>query len=144
MSLLNMMKAAIAGVAGATAFTLIHQVTRNVSPEAPRLDTLGMRGLASLSGSPTGEASQELYDLALLGDLAGNGIYFGLAGLGGRQSVLTGALLGAAAGIGSVVLPPRIGLGADATNRTPANQALTVAMYTAGGAIAGAVYRLLD
>src|SRR5947209_6611885 len=118
MSLLNMMKAAVAGVAGAAVLTVIHQTTRKVSGDAPRLDTLGMRGLARLSGTPDGELSQELYDLALIGDLAGNGIYFGMAGLGGRNSILTGALLGAAAGLGSVIIPPRIGLGADATNRT--------------------------
>jgi len=140
-----MMKAALAGVAGSVAVTLIHQATRRISPDAPRLDTLGMRGLASLAGTPERAGSQELYDLALFGDLAGNGIYFGMAGLfGSRNSILAGVLLGAAAGIGSVVIPPRIGLGRDATNRTPANQALAIGMYTTGGLVAGAVYDLLD
>jgi hypothetical protein len=145
MSLLNMMKAAVAGVAGAAALTLIHQGTRRLLPDAPRLDTLGVRALESLSGSREKEGSQELYDLALFGDLAGNGLYYGMAGLfGSRNSILTGTLLGAAAGIGSVVIPPRIGLGGDVTNRTPASQALAIGMYTTGGLVAGAVYQLLD
>lgn len=38
--------ALIAGMAGATTTTLLHELTRRLSPAAPRIDLLGMQALA--------------------------------------------------------------------------------------------------
>jgi hypothetical protein len=53
------------------------------------------------------------------------------------NKVLNGAILGAAAGVGAVVLPGKMGLSPKYSNATRKTQVLTVAIYLAGGLIAG-------
>lgn len=139
-------KAIAAGAAGAAATTLLHELTRRLTPDAPRVDLLGMQALARLlratgTAPPAGDA---LYTLTLAGDLASNTAYFGVVGAGPRErAVALGAALGLVAGAGAVLLPPYLGLSGATTERTRATAALTVALYTAGGLVAGAVYRAL-
>jgi hypothetical protein len=61
-----------------------------------------------------------------------------------RYSQALGTLLGAAGGVGAVLLPERLGLGRHPVRRTARTGLMTVAWYTAGGAIAGAVYQRLS
>jgi hypothetical protein len=139
-------RAIAAGAAGAGTTTILHELTRRVAPAAPRVDLLGMQALARLlraagTTPPTGDA---LYNLTLAGDLASNTAYFGAVGAGQRErAVVLGTALGLAAGAGAVLLPPALGLSGATTGRTGATAALTVALYTAGGLVAGAVYRAL-
>ncbi len=139
-------RAVAAGAAGAGTTTLLHQLARRLTPDAPRVDLLGMQALARLlraggAAPPTGRA---LYALTLAGDLASNSAYFGAVGAGPRErAVATGAALGLAAGAGAALLPPYLGLSGATTGRTGATAALTVALYTAGGLVAGAAYRAL-
>lgn len=133
-----------ATVAGAT--TVLHELTRRLTPNAPRVDLLGMQALAGLPRAagvdpPTGG---DLYNLTLAGDLISNTAYFGLAGAGPRdRAVAIGVGPGVAAGLGAVYLPPHLGLSRLPTERTGRTAALTVALYTAGGIAAGMVYRAL-
>jgi hypothetical protein len=134
------------GVAGACALTLIHETVRRVVPDAPRMDVLGMRAIAKSMRAADAEppAEDELHKLALAGDIVGNSLYYGLVGLGGREKAwLCGALLGLSAGVGAVLLPEPLGLGDDASARTPATKAMTIAWYLAGGLAAAATYRCL-
>lgn len=139
-------KAIAAGAAGAGATTILHELTRRLTPDAPRVDLLGMQALARLlraagAAPPAGDA---LYTLTLAGDLASNAAYFGAVGAGPRErAVALGAALGLVAGAGAVLLPPALGLSGATTRRTGATAALTVALYTAGGLVAGATYRAL-
>ena len=102
-------KAIAAGAAGAGTTTLLHELTRRLTPDAPRVDLLGMQALARLlraggAAPPTGRA---LYTATLAGDLASNTAYFGVVGAGGRErAVALGAAVGLVAGVGAVVLPP--------------------------------------
>ena len=139
-------RAMAAGAAGAGATTILHELTRRLTPDAPRVDLLGMQALARLlratgTAPPAGDA---LYTLTLAGDLASNTAYFGVVGAGPRErAVALGAALGLVAGAGAVLLPPSLGLSGATTGRTRATAALTVALYTAGGLVAGAAYRAL-
>ncbi len=139
-------KASAADAAGAGTTTLLHELTRRLTPDAPRVDLLGMQALARLlraggTAPPTGRA---LYYLTLAGDLASNTAYFGVVGAGGRErAVALGAALGLVAGVGAVFLPPYLNLSGATTGRTGATAALTVALYTAGGLVAGVAYRAL-
>ena len=139
-------KATVAGVSGAVTTTLLHEFTRRVAPDAPRVDLLGMQALARALGAvgirpPAGDA---LYNLTLAGDLVSNSGYFALVGVGSRDNAMVaGAALGVAAGLGAVYLPKPLGLSAGPTKRTGQTRALTVALYAAGGIAAGAVYRAL-
>ena len=132
-----------AGFAGAIALTALHEAARRLRPhDAPRMDVLGERGLRKLLGladlpQPDHETA---YSATMLGDVLSNGLYYSLVG-SGRHSLRRGLLLGVAAGAGGVLLPGPLGLGEAPTNRTPQTKAMTVAWYTVGGLVAGAVAR---
>ncbi|MBF9142854.1 hypothetical protein [Hymenobacter properus] len=142
---MKLLRSLTAGFAGAIALTALHETVRRLRPEdAPRMDVLGMRGLRKLLGKAHAPQPDDdtLFDLTMAGDILSNGLYYSLVG-SGKHSVRRGLLLGVAAGVGGVVLPGPLGLGEGPSNRTPQTQAMTVAWYTAGGLVAGAVARAL-
>jgi hypothetical protein len=134
-----------AGFAGAVALTALHEVARRLRPQdAPRMDVLGERGLRKildLADVPQ-PAEGVAYTATMLGDILSNGLYYTLVG-SGKHSLQRGLLLGAVAGAGGVLLPGPMGLGEAPSNRTPQTQAMTVAWYTVGGLVAGAVAQAL-
>jgi hypothetical protein len=139
--------AAVAGgSAGAAALTLIHKTARRTVPTAPRMDVLGERAIAAGIRAAGAEPPPEprLHDLALVGDLASNTAYYALVGVGGPEvAVGRGVAIGLLAGLGAVLLPGPLGLGTGPSRRTPQTAAMTVAWYTFGGLVAGAVYAAL-
>lgn len=144
---MSLLKALGSGLAGALALTAIHETVRRVSPDAPRMDVLGMRAIAkslrAAGAKPPDEGT--LFNVTLAGDVASNSLYYALVGLGDpKNAVARGTLLGLAAGLGAVLLPGPLGLGTDASARTPATQLMTVAWYTAGGLVAGAAMQTLS
>ncbi|GAC1301106.1 MAG: hypothetical protein NVSMB19_08860 [Vulcanimicrobiaceae bacterium] len=140
--------ALVAGAAGAVTTNVLHEIVRRVRSDAPRVDLLGMQALAKSADAlgappPRGRA---LYLATLAGDLASNTVYFALAGTGGRSKgaqIGLGIALGAIAGAGAVVLPRPLGLTTTTTARTRTTSLLTIALYTAGGCVAGVVARAL-
>ena len=139
-------KAVAAGAIGAATTNVLHELIRRFTPEAPRVDLLGMQALAHLleaagAGTPGHGA---LYLLTLTGDLASNSGYFALLGAAPRDRALAaGTALGLAAGLGAVYLPGPLGLSTRPTDRGLLTRAITVALYGAGGVAAGAAYRAL-
>ncbi|MVN76541.1 hypothetical protein GO988_09425 [Hymenobacter sp. HMF4947] len=134
-----------AGFAGATALTVLHEVARHLRPhDAPRMDVLGERGLRKLLGLADAPQPDHAtaYVATMAGDILSNGLYFSLVG-SGRHSLRRGLLLGVAAGVGGVVLPGPLGLGEAPSNRTTQTKAMTVAWYTVGGLVAGALAQAL-
>ena len=77
----------LSGLAGAAALTLIHESVRRLRPDAPRMDTLGRRAIASGMEAVGMEppAEDRLQAAALVGDLASNTLYYALVGLGRHQ-----------------------------------------------------------
>lgn len=141
-----MTTALLSGAVGATALTAIHQTARMLTEDAPRMDLLGMRALARAlrSAGETPPPRDTLYGLTLAGDLASNTLYYSLVGVGKEGGEWKrGTLLGVAAGVGAVVLPPLLGLGSAPSSRTPATAAMTVAWYTLGGLATAGTARLL-
>lgn len=124
------------GLAGAVSLTLVHQGARAVLKHPPRMDVLGMRSIQKLSkrlGLPTPHG-RVLYQQSLIGDLLSNTLYFALVSIGRpRRIYLRGALLGALAGLGAVVLPPYLGLGKQPSRAKRSTAFLTVLWYTLGG-----------
>ncbi|MBE7173437.1 MAG: hypothetical protein INR73_22885 [Williamsia sp.] len=134
------------GLAGACALTLVHEVTRRVEPAAPRMDLLGMSALSSLikKGGGTPPKRDQLFDLTMAGDVAGNALYYSLAGAGNKKGVwLRGLLLGIAAGAGAVYLPGPLGLPERPSNRTTKTKLLALGLYAMGGLVAAAAIDLL-
>jgi hypothetical protein len=126
------------GFAGAAAVTALHQLAKYSTPKAPRMDTLGRRGLARVMRAsglkpPRGDRLQAA---ALLADLASNSLYYALIGRS-RRPVLRGALLGALAGWGAVSAPPKLGLGWLPSRKTRDTKRMAFALYLLGGLAAG-------
>ena len=140
-------KAIISGFVGACTLSLLNESARQFIDDAPRLDVLGKRAIA-LPLMKTGQAppnDNELYWISMTGDLVVNTLYYSLAGLGDeRKTFQNGALLGLAAGAGTVVLPKQLGLGTEPSGRTGRTKLLTVAWYLAGGLAAAAACRALS
>jgi hypothetical protein len=134
------------GLAGALTLTAVHETARRQWADAPRMDVLGMRVIArsleALRQEPPSDG--RLHDLALVGDIVLNSLYYSLVGLGRPQGAwLRGTLLGLAAGVGAVVLPRPLGLDEAPSNRTVATQVMTVGWYLIGGLAAAAACGLL-
>lgn len=140
------MRALAGGAVGASVVTALHESVRRLRPDAPRMDVLGMRAISAVmrSGGMKPPAADRLHTITMIGDLLGNGLYYSLVGTKGDDRVwLRGAVLGLAAGIGGVVLPPLMGLGSRPSGRTTQTMIMTVAWYLAGGFAAAATARML-
>jgi len=137
----------MAGVAGAGALTLVHQAARVMTPNAPRMDVLGMRALRGayrqLGVSPRSDRALERE--ALAGDMVANSAYYSLVGVGSRESVwVRGLALGLVAGLGAVMLPKPLGLGDPPNAHLPSTQLMTIAWYVLGGLTAAAAFAARD
>ena len=135
------------GLAGAVALTLIHETIKRAIPGAPRLDLLGIqvvsKGVKAFKAKQPKERA--LYGMALTGELISNAIYYSLSGIGGSKgAVAKGAALGLGAGLSAVILPDKIGLSGQNTNRNIETKILTVGLYVLGGIIASLVLKKLD
>lgn len=134
-------KAFAAGAAGAVTLTAIHQLAREVTGSAPRMDVVGERALASTLDAAGAEVPPEpqLYRWTLAGDLLANSAYYSLVACGPRQGLWRRAVVyGLAAGVGALVLPRRMGLGDPPKSERVSNQIMTVAWYLAGALVAAA------
>src|SRR6476620_2238247 len=137
----------LAGLAGSVALTGIHEVLRRTTPEAPRMDLLGMQSLSKLLkvvGLPV-PGKPALFGWTFLGDVGGNALYYSLAARGSaRSGWIRGISLGLIAGISAVILPANLGLDNKASARTTNTAMKTIAIYLAGGIVTAAVARALS
>ena len=143
-----MLRTLASGVAGAVALNVVHETARRVIPRAPRMDVIGRRGIAKTAYALGVEPPHggRLQASALAGDLVSNSLYYSLVGLGNggaRPTLRRGLLLGLAAGIGAVFLPPVMGLGRQPGHRGIFTHLLTVTWYTLGGLAAAAAMNAL-
>ena len=136
----------ISGLAGSLALTLLHETLKKNVSAAPRMDKLGRQALSKVLTAAGTEAppADDLQKLTLGGDIMGNAGYYSMVGLVPKYSLITGAVIGLAAGIGAVTLPGKMGLNEQYSNATNKTRVLTVALYLTGGLIAGAVHTMLE
>ncbi|CCG99180.1 hypothetical protein FAES_1170 [Fibrella aestuarina BUZ 2] len=139
--------ALLSGLAGAVALNALHETVRQFTPEAPRVDKLGKRGIIKLTKAanvptPTGKS---LYAAALAGDLTSNALYYSLIGTVSPKAALPmGAVLGTLAGAGAVTLAEPLGLGDEPVRHTATTAALTITWYAVGGLVTAAVFSWLS
>jgi hypothetical protein len=142
----NALRSLGSGLIGSIALTAIHETARRRLGGAPRMDVIGKRGLRQvmrLAGRRP-SSGQRLYWETLASDLAANAIWYSLVGRGRRTAWLRGSVLGAAAGLGAVLLPERLGLGKQPGGRSPETPLMTFGWYLAGGLAAAAAAQLLE
>ena len=130
------------GVAGAVVLTLLHETTRRLVDDAPRMDLLGMealeKGLKKMDAPVPDQ--QKLFNLTMAGDLLSNSLYYSMVGLTpAKYRLAAGGMLGLAAGLGAVCLPKHMGLNPEHSNRTQQTKIMTTVLYLTGGLVAGAV-----
>lgn len=138
-------KSLISGFAGSLALTLFHQLLKKTVKNAPRMDRLGEQALQNIIAATGADVptKDQLFGATMAGDIAGNASYYALVGVAPVNPVVSGTVLGLAAGLGAVYLPGPMGLNEEYSNATPKTQVLTVAVYLAGGLIAGLVQNRL-
>lgn len=134
------------GLAGAVTVTLLHEVIRKIDPSAPRMDLVGKavtEKLMQKAGKhiPT---SNKLYATSLAGSIMANTLYYSLAGLGHKNLLSIGSMLGLTAGAGAVTLPAKLGLNGIHSSGTSKRRWMTLALYMTGGLVAAAVTRRLE
>jgi len=132
----------IGGIAGATALNILHQTVAQFDHDAPRVDLVGeealTKGLEKAGIRPP--IGNSLFAATLAADLISNAAYFSLTGLVKKKHLLAvGTASGIAAGIGALTLTKPMGLSDAPLTRTEKTKLLTVAWYTFGGLVAGAV-----
>jgi hypothetical protein len=147
--IVNDMNISIAsGVAGAVTVTVLNEAVRRAAPEiAPRMEILGMR--AAKAGFEAAEMEvpprRQLMPMTFAAEAVSNTAYYSLVGLAKPENaIVTGALLGLAAGIGAVVLPGPMGLGEAPSGRSTETKLMAVAWYLAGGLAAGVVRKMVN
>ncbi|WP_255478610.1 hypothetical protein [Rufibacter sp. XAAS-G3-1] len=138
------LRSGLSGLAGAVAVTLVHESVRRFYPNAPRMDILGMRAIAKglRYAGQTPPDHGRLHTWSLVGDIVSNSLYYSLTGTG-KKAWWRGTILGAAAGVGGVILPGPMGLGVAPSARTKQTQALTIGYYLLAGVVAGGVAKWL-
>lgn len=135
-----------AGLTGAVALNVAHEIGWRVRRDAPRVDKIGERAVKALARTagvrrPRGRA---LRRWALTGDLVSNTLYYAALVSTGARRPWTRALLGGlAAGAGAVRLPPLLGLGRLPRAHRRAARRMAVGWYVLGGLAAAACFRLL-
>jgi hypothetical protein len=143
---MKIIKSLAGGLAGAVALNILHETFKRFDHEAPRVDLVGeeaiTKGMEAVNLKPlTGNA---LYVATLAGDLISNALYYSLIGAGKKKYlVVRGLTYGAAAGIGALTLTRPMGLSDAPVTCTDKTKILTVAWYTIGGLVAGAVIKRL-
>lgn len=136
----------VGGLAGAVALTLVHETVRRFYTKAPRMDLMGMLGLSKIirGTGHTPPPKHQLFLYTMAGDVVANALYYALAGMGNKKSLLQkGAALGIAAGIGALTLSKPLHLNEEYSKRTTQTGALTFGYYLFGGLVAAAVIKAL-
>ena len=141
---MNTLKALGSGLVGAISLTVLHQILKKTNSNAPRVDELGMQGIAKGVNAIGIDAPKEanLFKASLAGDLLFNSIYYSFTAAG-KTPLLSASLLGLGAGIGAIALPGPLGLDERYTSRNASTQVLTMGIYLFGGLAAAASYHFL-
>lgn len=132
------------GITGATTLGLLQEALHKIDPKAPRAKLLNSPGIIKRikkQSKKKGGVSNKLY-INLASELLSNAAYFGLTALGKKKNaILRGGILGAAAGLGSAFLNE-----SNPEDKTSSvqNKIITVALYTAGGMLAGAAIKKIN
>lgn len=142
---MSKIKNLIAGLSGAIALNILHEVLKKQKKDVPRVDLVGEEALQKgLNYLGTGiEDKKDLYNATLAGDLVGNTMYYSLIGAGDAKYLWPKAIfIGLTAGIGAVKLPEPMGLDPEPVNKTNEVQLLTVGYYLFGALVTAAVVKI--
>lgn len=144
---MKLVKALISGLIGTGTAALLHRGAREIYPEAPRVDILGIRVWSKIlrKADIDRPSRKGLYWITLADTVVSGSLYYGLVGAGSRRgSWARGAMLGTASGLAGVALPPVLKTPSEPTTLTKDTQIMTIALGLIGGLAAAAAYNILD
>jgi hypothetical protein len=118
-----MYKKILAGLGGAIALNLLHEVVRHNFTNVPEVNKVGEEALNKGLGKIDMkiEDKDQLYAATLAGDIVSNGLYYAATATN-NFSLLSGA----AAGVGSVYLPSQMGLDDNPVAETTQKKLMTI------------------
>ncbi|WP_370900413.1 hypothetical protein [Chryseobacterium gossypii] len=132
-----MYKKFLAGLGGAIALSLLHEVIRKNFDDVPEVNKVGEealnKALDKVNITVTNE--DQLYAATLAGDVLGNGIYYATTATGGFN-LASGLLMG----LGALALPEKMGLDSSPVNETTRKKVMTVAYYLFGAVVTKMLY----
>jgi hypothetical protein len=144
---MRLVKALGAGLIGTTVAALIHRGAREVIPEAPRGQIVGMRFWArKLDQARIRRPSRRgLYWLTVADAFFFGTPLYALVAAGRRQGAWArGALIGTITGASAILFPQKMRLGRRPTSRSTATKVMTVAWGLIGGLAAAAAYNIFE
>jgi hypothetical protein len=133
------------------ALNAIHEAARNVLPNAPHVDILGMRAMGKVL-QRTGNAPSKLSTLrkiTFVADVISDSLYYG-ATIAAPDAQKPGSIWkracisGGVAGLIVATLPPLFGLGYQGTRKPAVTAVLTATWYLSGALVTAAIASALE
>lgn len=133
----NMYKKILAGLGGAIALNIVHEIIRNNFDNVPEVNKVGEEALGkALEKIDINLTDKDkLYAATLAGDVISNGIYYAATATTGFNMVS-----GAAAGLGAVLLPEKMGLDDAPVAETNQKKIMTIGYYFFGAIVTKLIY----
>lgn len=131
-----MYKKIIAGMGGAIALSVLHEVIRKNFTNVPHINEVGEEAVEkAIARTPlniTGKDS--LYATTLVGDLVSNGLYYATTAT--KHNLASGLLMG----VGAITLPQQIGLNSEPIAGNTKKKAMTIGYYLVGAFVTKCIY----
>ena len=131
-----MFKKMLAGLGGAIALNLLHEIVRKNCDNVPHINEVGEEALKKMTDSTALEISDpdKLYAATLAGDIVSNTIYYGTTATNHNFTS------GLAAGVGAIVLPQKLGLNDQPVAENNRKKIITVGYYLFGALVTKFIY----
>lgn len=131
-----MVKKMLAGLGGAIALNILHEIIRKNFDNVPHINEVGEEALQKTLDSAGLEISDpdKLYAATLAGDIVSNAVYYANTA---TQHDFTSGL---AAGISTIMLPQKMGLDDEPVAENNKKKIMTVAYYIFGAAVTKLIY----
>ena len=132
-----MYKKILAGLGGAIALNMVHEIIRKNFHYVPEVNKVGEealnKALTTIDMKITDK--DQLYGATLAGDVLSNGIYYAATATTGFDMVS-----GVAAGLGAVLLPKKMGLDDSPVAESNQKKIMTVGYYLFGAVVTKLIY----
>ncbi|MBD8081513.1 hypothetical protein [Chryseobacterium caseinilyticum] len=131
-----MLKKMIAGLGGAVALNLLHEIVRKTCKDVPHINELGEEALSKMTDRTALEINNpnQLYAATLAGDVISNAVYYATTAT--THNLASGLL----AGVGAIALPQKLGLDPDPVASTNKKKIMTVGYYLFGAIVTKLIY----
>ncbi|MXS69704.1 hypothetical protein [Chryseobacterium binzhouense] len=131
-----MLKKLIAGLGGAIALNILHEVIRKNFEDVPHINEIGEEALQKAAEANDIQLSDPdtIYAATLAGDVISNAVYY--AGTATNHEVLSGI----AAGVGAIMLPEKLGLDDTPVAENNKKKLMTIGYYTFGAIVTKLIY----